>query len=144
MGCFIHKLITYWEDSAFPYYCRRTKRPPLFFLFTITSANDFLVTVTDGSTSLVFNIYYITGVGFILSLTTYNITSACRFRGDYNCRERPIRELLDTLIGSTVNLLASTSSTAADFIVKQIGLGISTCKITTVNFLLNLEMYNKR
>lgn len=76
--------------------------------------------------------------------TTYNITSACRFRGDYNCRERPIRELLDTLIGSTVNLLASTSSTAADFIVKQIGLGISTCKITTVNFLLNLEMYNKR
>ncbi|EJQ96297.1 exosporium leader peptide-containing protein [Bacillus cereus] len=69
-----------------------------------------------------------------------------------DCRERPIRELLDTLIGSTVNLLASTGSTAADFNVEQTGLGIvlgtlpinpttivrfaiSTCKITAVNIL---------
>ncbi|TKI19916.1 bclA protein, partial [Bacillus cereus] len=61
-------------------------------------------------------------------------------------------ELLDTLIGSTVNLLTSTGSIAADFNVEQTGLGIvlgtlsidpptiarfaiSTCKITAVNIL---------
>ncbi len=38
--------------------------PPLFFLFTITSVNDFLVTVTGGATSYVVNISDVTGVGF--------------------------------------------------------------------------------
>ncbi len=38
---------------------------PLFFLFTITSVNDFVVTVTDGPTSFVVNISDVTGIGFL-------------------------------------------------------------------------------
>ncbi|PFV34452.1 hypothetical protein COL01_11635 [Bacillus thuringiensis] len=126
--------------------------PPLFFLFTITSVNNFLVTVTDGTTSFVVNISDVTGVGFLPPGPSITLLPPVDLGCECDCRERPIRELLDTLIGSTVNLLASTGSTAADFNVEQTGLGIvlgtlpispttivrfaiSTCKITAVNIL---------
>jgi len=123
--------------------------PPLFFLFTITEVNDFLVTVTDGVTTFEVNISDVTGVGFLPPGPTINLLSPVNSGCECNCRERPIRQLLDTLIGSTVNLLAVNGSIAADFIVEQTGLGIvlgtlpispetivrfaiSTCKITAV------------
>ncbi|EEL31055.1 hypothetical protein ACVWXX_000057 [Bacillus toyonensis] len=116
--------------------------PPLLFLFTITSVNDFLVTVTDGTTSFVVNISDVTGVGFLPPGPPITLLPPVDLGCEYDCRERPIRELLDTLIGST----------AADFNVEQTGLGmvlctlpinpttivrfaISTCKITAVNIL---------
>ncbi|ALZ64522.1 hypothetical protein FORC13_p037 (plasmid) [Bacillus cereus] len=126
--------------------------PPLFFLFTITSVNDFLVTVTDGTTSFVVNISDVTGVGFLPPGPSIILLPPVDSGCECDCRERPIRELLDTLIGSTVNLLASNGSIAAGFNVEQTGLGIvlgtlpinpttlvrfaiSTCKITAVNIL---------
>ncbi|MBE7096656.1 exosporium leader peptide-containing protein [Bacillus cereus] len=126
--------------------------PPLFFLFTITSVNNFLVTVTDGTTPFVVNISDVTGVGFLPPGPSITLLPPVDSGCECDCRERPIRELLDTLIGTTVNLLASTGSTAAGFNVEQTGLGIvlgtlpinpttivrfaiSTCKITAVNIL---------
>ncbi|PCD05889.1 hypothetical protein CMV16_21250 [Peribacillus simplex] len=123
--------------------------PPLFFLFTIIEVNDFLVTVTDGATTFVVNISDVTGVGFLPPGPTINLLPPVDSGCECECRERPIRQLLDTLIGSTVNLLASNGSIAADFNVEQTGLGIvlgtlpispetivrfaiSTCKITAV------------
>jgi len=124
--------------------------PPLFFLFTITAVNDFLVTVTDGVTTFVVNISDVTGVGFLPPGPTINLLPPVDSGCECECRERPIRELLDTLIGSTVNLLAGNGSIAAGFNVEQTGLGIvlgtlpisptttvrfaiSTCKIVAVN-----------
>ncbi|EON70652.1 bcla protein [Lysinibacillus sphaericus OT4b.31] len=123
--------------------------PPLFFLFTIIDVNDFLVTVTDGTTTYEVNISDVTGVGFLLPGPTINLMPPVDSGCECDCRERPIRKLLNTLIGSTVNLLASNGSIAADFNVEQIGLGIvlgtlpispdtivrfaiSTCKIVAV------------
>lgn len=126
--------------------------PPLFFLFTIIEVNDFLVTVTDGTTTFMVNISDVTGVGFLLPGPTINLSTPVNYGCECDCRERPIRQLLDTLIGSTVNLLAINGSIAADFNVEQTGLGIvlgtllidpgnpdsivrfaiSTCKITAV------------
>ncbi len=123
--------------------------PPLFFLFTIIEVNDFLVTVTDGTTTFVVNISDVTGVGFLTPGPTINLLPPVDSGCECNCRERPIRQLLSTLIGSTVNLLASNGSIAADFNVEQTGLGIvlgtlpispdtivrfaiSTCKIVAV------------
>lgn len=111
--------------------------------------NDFLVTVTDGVTTFEVNISDVTEVGFLPPGPTINLLSPVNSGCECNCRERPIRQLLDTLIGSTVNLLAVNGSIAADFIVEQTGLGIvlgtlpispetivrfaiSTCKITAV------------
>jgi hypothetical protein len=124
--------------------------PPLFFLFTITAVNDFLVTITDGVTTFVVNICDVTGVGFLPPGPTINLLPPVDSGCECECRERPIRELLDTLIGSTVNLLAGNGSIAAGFNVEQTGLGIvlgtlpisptttvrfaiSTCKIVAVN-----------
>lgn len=123
--------------------------PPLFFLFTIIEVNDFLVTVTDGTTTFVVNISDVTGGGFLLPGPTINLSPPVNSGCGCDCRERPIRQLLDTLIGSTVNLLAINGSIAVDFNVEQTGLGIvlgtlpidtdtivrfaiSTCKITAV------------
>lgn len=123
--------------------------PPLFFLFTITNVDDFLVTVTDGATTYVVNISDVIGVGFLPPGPTINLLPPVDSRCECDCRERPIRQLLNTLIGSTVNLLVSNGSTAANFNVEQTGLGIvlgtllindgtlvrfaiSTCKITAV------------
>ncbi len=124
--------------------------PPLLFLFTIVEVNDFLVTVTNGTTTYVVNISDVTGVGFFPPGPTINLLPPVDSGCECNCRERPIRQLLNTLIGSTVNLLASNGSTAVDFNVEQTGLGIvlgtlpispnqpvfrfaiSTCKIVAV------------
>ena len=121
--------------------------PPLFFLFTIIEVNDFLVTVTDGATTFVVNISDVIGVGFLPPGPTINLLLPVNTGCECDCRERPIRQLLNTLIGSTVNLLVSNGSTAANFNVEQTGLGIvlgtlpidtivrfaiSTCKITAV------------
>ncbi|MEH7455165.1 bclA protein, partial [Gottfriedia acidiceleris] len=128
-------------------------QPPLFFLFTIISVNDFLVTVSDGVSTFVVNISDVVGVGFLPPGPTINLLPPVDSGCECDCRERPIRQLLDTLIGSTVNLLISNGSTAANFIVEQTGLGIvlgtfpidpsdptsifrfaiSTCKITAIN-----------
>ena len=111
--------------------------------------NDFLVTVTDGVTTFVVNISDVLGVGFLPPGPTINLLPPVNSGCECDCRERPIRQLLDTLIGSTVNLLVSNGSTAANFNVEQTGLGIvlgtlpidpntivrfaiSTCKITAV------------
>nr|WP_257207562.1 hypothetical protein [Bacillus toyonensis] len=96
------------------------------------------------------NISDVTGVGFLPPGPSIILLPPVDSGCECDCRERPIRELLDTLIGTTVNLLASTGSTAAGFNVEQTGLGIvlgtlpinptttvrfaiSTCKITAVN-----------
>ncbi|PGP31746.1 bclA protein, partial [Bacillus cereus] len=124
--------------------------PPLFFLFTITSVNDFLVTVTDGTATFVVNISDVTGVGFLPPGPPITLLPPVDVGCECECRERPIRQLLDAFIGSTVSLLASNGSIAADFNVEQTGLGIvlgtlpinptttvrfaiSTCKITAVD-----------
>lgn len=123
--------------------------PPLFFLFTITEVNDFLVTVTDGATTFKVNISDVLGVGFLPPGPTINLLPPVNSGCECDCRERPIRQLLGTLIGSTVSLLAVNGSIATDFIVEQTGLGIvlgtlpispetiarfaiSTCKIVAV------------
>ena len=121
---------------------------PLFFLFTIIEVNDFLVTVTDGVTTYVVNISDVIAVGFLPPGPTINLLPPVNSGCECDCRERPIRQLLNTLIGSTVNLLVSNGSIAIDFNVEQTGLGIvlgtlpinadifrfaiSTCKITAV------------
>ena len=122
---------------------------PLVFLFTIVEVNDFLVTVTDGVTTYVVNISDVIGVGFLPTGPTINLLPPATSGCECDCRERPMRQLLNTLIGSTVNLLVSNGSTAANFNVEQTGLGIvlgtlpigpdtifrfaiSTCKITAV------------
>lgn len=126
--------------------------PPLFFLFTITSVNDFLVTVTGGTGSFVVNISDVIGVGFLPTVPPITLLSPTDSGCECDCRERPIRQVLDTRIGSTVNLLVSNGSTAINFNVERTGLGIvigtlpidpsnpidyrfaiSTCKITAVN-----------
>jgi hypothetical protein len=111
--------------------------------------NDFLVTITNEATTFVVNISDVTGVGFLPSGPTINLLPPVDSGGECDCRERTIRQFLDTLIGSTVNLLASNGSIAAGFKVEQTGLGIvlgtlpidsdtiarfaiSTCKITAV------------
>lgn len=126
--------------------------PPLFFLFDIVEVNDFLVTVTGAAGTFVVNISDVTGVGFLPPGPTINLLPPVNSGCDCDCRERPIRQLLDTLIGSTVILLTINGSTAVDFNVEQTGLGIvlgtlsinpgdpdsivrfaiSTCKITAV------------
>jgi len=125
--------------------------PPLFFLFNIVEVNDFLVTVTGPAGTFVVNISDVIGVGFLPPGPTINLLPPVNSGCECDCRERPIRQLLDTLIGSTVDILVSNGSTAANFNVEQTGLGIvlgtlligmdpdtivrfaiSTCKITAV------------
>lgn len=123
--------------------------PPLIFLFTITKVNDFLVTVTNGVSTYVINISDVIGVGFLPPGPTINLLPLVNLGCECECRERPMRQLLSTLIGSTVNILVSNGSTAIGFNVEQTGLGIvlgtllinddtlvrfaiSTCKITAV------------
>ena len=123
--------------------------PPLISFFTIIKVNDYLVTVTNGVTTYVVNISDVTAVGFLLPGPTINLLPPVNSGCECDCRERPMRQLLNTLIGSTVNLLSSTGSMATDFNVEQTGLGIvlgtlqigpettarfavSICKITAV------------
>lgn len=121
---------------------------PLFFLYTIDEVNDFLVTVTGVEGTFVVNISDVIGVGFLPPGPNINLLPPASSGCECDCRERPIRQLLNVLIGSTVNLLASNGSIAVGFNVEQTGLGIvlgtlpinsdlvrfaiSTCKITAV------------
>ena len=127
-------------------------QPPLFFLFDIVEVNDFLVTVTGPPGTFVVNISDVTGVGFLPPGPTINLFPPVNSGCECDCRERPIRQQLATLIGSTVSLLVNNGSIATDFTVQQTGLGIvvgtllldptnpdsltrfaiSTCKITAV------------
>lgn len=121
----------------------------LSFLFTIMDVNDSLVTITKGTATYMVNISDVTGVGFLPPGPPISLLPPVESGCECDCRERPIRQLLDTLIGSTVNLLAINGSTAVGFNVEQTGLGIvlgtlpispetifrfaiSTCKITAV------------
>jgi len=105
---------------------------------------DFLVTVTNVAMT-----FDVTGVGFLPLGPTINLLPPVDFGCECDCRKRPIRQLLDTLIGSTVNILTINGSISPDFNVEQTGLGIvlgtlqispgttvrfaiSTCKITAV------------
>lgn len=122
---------------------------PFFFQYEIVEVNDFLVTVTGAAGTFVVNISDVTGVGFFPPGPTINLLPPVNSGCECDCRERPIRQLLDTLIGSTVSLLAVNGSIAVDFNVEQTGLGIvlgtlpispntivrfaiSICKITAV------------
>lgn len=123
--------------------------PPLIFLFTVVKVNNSLVTVSNGMTTYVVNISDVIGVGFFPPGHEINLLPPVDSGCECHCRERPIRQLLNTLIGSTVNLLVSNGSTATGFNVEQTGLGIvlgtlqispdtiarfaiSTCKIVAV------------
>ncbi|KAA0764420.1 hypothetical protein [Bacillus sp. SH5-2] len=127
---------------------------PRFFLFNITSVNDFLVTVKDpvSTTTFVVNISDVIGVGFSLTVPPLTLLPPADLGCECDCRERPIRQLLDTYIGSIVNLLVSNGSIATGFNVEQTALGIvigtlpiplnpttlfrfaiSTCQITAVD-----------
>ncbi|SCM93638.1 Uncharacterized protein BWINRASL_01624 [Bacillus mycoides] len=125
---------------------------PRFYLFTITSVNNFLVTVTNGTTFYVVNISDVIGVGFLPPGPPITLLSSADSGCECDCRERPIRQVLDIRIGSTVDLVLSNGSTTGDFNVERTGLGIvigifsinpshptdyrfaiSTCKITAVN-----------
>ena len=102
---------------------------PLIFLYTIIEVNDFLVTVTGVDMmgvegTFMVNISDVIGVGFLPPGPIINLLPPANLGCECDCRERPIRQLLDTLIGSTVNLLVSNGSTATNFIVEQTGLGI--------------------
>ena len=126
---------------------------PFFFLYTIIEVNDFLVTVTGPAGTFVVNISDVIGVAFSPPGPIINLLPPANSGCECDCRERPYRQLLSTLIGSTVYLLVSNGSTATNFTVEQTGLGIvfgtlviemdpepdlilklaiSTCKITAV------------
>ena len=109
--------------------------PPFFFQVMITNVNDYLVTVTDGVSTYAVNISDVIGVGFLPPGPTINLLPPVDSGCECDCRERPMRQLLNTLVGSTVNLLVSTGSTAMNFTVEQTGLGIvlGTLPIDTMN-----------
>ncbi len=79
--------------------------PPLFFLFTITSVNDFLVTSEILTTKDMVNISDVTGVGFLPPGPSIILLPPVDSGCECDCRERSIRELLDTLIGKQVLVL---------------------------------------
>jgi hypothetical protein len=125
--------------------------PPLLFLVTINDVNDFLVTVTNEitATTSVVSIADLLGVAFLPG-PDIELEPPVDFPGECACRERPLRQLFDTLIGSTVDVRLSQGSVAADYNVDRTGLGIvigelpideetiitaaiSLCKITQVN-----------
>ncbi|QUG86988.1 hypothetical protein [Bacillus nitratireducens] len=127
---------------------------PRFLLFNITSVNDFLVTVTDpvSTTTFVVNISDVIGVGFSLTVPPLTLLPPADLGCECDCRERPIRQLLDTYIESIVKLLISNGSLSPVFKVEQTALGIvigtlpiplnpttffrfaiSTCQITAVD-----------
>lgn len=123
---------------------------PLLFLVKITSANDFIVTVTDGVKNFRVSIPDIIAVGLIAPgppiILTPPVNSGC----ECDCRERPLRQLFNTLIGSEVDIRVNNGSMATNFNVEGTGLGIvigsfvaedstsirlaiSLCQITNVN-----------
>jgi hypothetical protein len=124
---------------------------PILFLVTINEVNDFLVTVTNEITNItsVVSIADLLGVAFLPG-PDIELEPPVDFTGECACREIPLRQLFDTLIGSTVDIRLSQGSVAANFTVDRTGLGIvigdlpiddetiitaaiSLCKITQVN-----------
>ena len=97
---------------------------PFFILYTIVEVNDFLVTVTGAAGTFVVNISDVIGVGFLPPGPIINLLPPANSGCECDCRERPFRQLLSTLIGSTVNIIVSNGSTATNFTVEQTGLGI--------------------
>ncbi|WHY55717.1 hypothetical protein [Peribacillus simplex] len=124
---------------------------PLLFFVTITDVNDFLVTVTDGMTTSVVSIADVVAVAIIPPGPNINLTRPVNFQGKCDCRERPLRQLFDSLVGSSVDIRLSQGSVAENFNVERTGLGIvfgqlflfgvgitanvaiSLCQITDVN-----------
>lgn len=124
---------------------------PLLLFVRIDEVKDFLVTVTDETTNTTFvvTIADIVGVGFLPG-PDIELEDPVDFPGQCDCRERPLRELFDTLIGETVDVIVSQGSVGASFTVERTGLGIvfgelpidevgtmvkqviSLCQITTV------------
>nr|WP_307557280.1 bclA protein [Paenibacillus sp. V4I7] len=124
---------------------------PLLFQVTINEVNDFLVTVIDEETNTT-SIVSIADVNAVLFLPgpEIELDTPINFPGECDCRERPLRELFDTLINTTVNFRSSNGSMAENFNVERTGLGIiygqldigggtvvnaaiSICQITQVN-----------
>ncbi|PET53401.1 hypothetical protein CN514_19070, partial [Bacillus sp. AFS001701] len=83
---------------------------PLLTFVTITSVNDSIVTVTDGVTTFFVGIPKIIGVGFLPPGPTINLLPPVDSGCECDCLERPLRELLDTLIGTSVNIRVDNGS----------------------------------
>jgi hypothetical protein len=139
------------ETVILPTIADPPNEPPLLFLVTITEVNNFLVTVTDEvtSTTSVVSISDLLGVAFLPG-PVIELQPAVDLPGECECRERPLRQLFNTLIDSTVDIRFSQGSVAQGFIVESTGLGIvfgelaideattinvaaSFCKISQVN-----------
>ena len=99
---------------------------PLLFWVTINSVNDYLVTVTDpiAQVTYVVTIADILGMAYLPGTNIVLQRPAC-FDGECNCRERPVRRLFDTLIGSTVDVKLRQESVAVGVIVDRTGRGIA-------------------
>jgi hypothetical protein len=97
---------------------------PVLFLVTIDNVDDFLVTVTDPNN--VTNVVAISAVTAVLFPTgpEIELELPVDFPGECHCVERPMRELLETLITSTVNLRSRQGAFALNFSIQRVGLGI--------------------
>ncbi|MFC0469787.1 hypothetical protein ACFFHM_04380 [Halalkalibacter kiskunsagensis] len=100
--------------------------PPLLFLVTIDDVNDFLVTVTDPNTNIT-NVVAISAVTAVLFPPgpEIELEPPVDFPGECHCVERPMRELLKTLITSNVNLRSRQGSFAQNVSIQRVGLGIA-------------------
>jgi len=124
---------------------------PFMFLVVIDAVNDYLITVIDETTNIttVVNIADVTGVGFLPG-PEIQLEPPVDFPGECNCIERPLRELFNTLIDSTVDVRFNQGTVLSNISIERIGLGIvfgeldigggtivkiamSLCKITQVN-----------
>lgn len=99
--------------------------PPFLFQVTIDDVDDFLVTVTDPNTNVT-NVVAISAVTAVLFLPgpEIELEPPVDFPGECHCVERPMRELMETLITSTVNLRSRQGSFAQDVSIQRVGLGI--------------------
>jgi hypothetical protein len=124
---------------------------PLLTNVTINEVNDFLVTVVDEATNTtsIVSIADVTAVLFSPG-TEITLDAPMNFPGECDCRERPLRELFDTLVNTTVSFRSNTGGMAENFNLERTGLGIifgqldigggtfvnaaiSICQITQVN-----------
>lgn len=124
---------------------------PLLTNVTINEVNDFLVTVVDEATNTtsIVSIADVTAVLFSPG-TEITLDAPMNFPGECDCRERPLRELFDTLVNTTVSFRSNTGGLAENFNLERTGLGIifgqldigggtfvnaaiSICQITQVN-----------
>ncbi|WP_051314614.1 hypothetical protein [Alteribacter aurantiacus] len=138
----VNQVVTISTDSDQP------NMAPLLTDVTITSVNDFLVTVEGESGTSVVSIADVLVVAFEPG-TDIQLEPPVDFPGECNCQERPLRELFDALIGQTVAVRLQQNFVSEDFTVLATGLGIvfgqqtifgefvesaiSLCKITLIN-----------